>query len=164
MTGAGRTLFAEWSEGGGQLNAREWSPRGSTRSTHRPEGRLHMPLSLIEATRNEQLHAGPQEVFDPLRGQIETWELRLSSIASENLAPERIESGSPESEDTGFDGGSKRIRTAEFYRADGSFAGGYQFAGGELLEFRWQLGGLRMTRMTSAEHADRRVLWGLDEK
>ena len=144
-TGAGRTVFAEWTAESDELRAREWGVRASLRGQSSTEGGAVMPLYLLELARTGRVTSGPFEVFDPLTRGLETWTVNTSY---------RREGGEDDEQ--------ALRRQVEFVRSDGSLAGRYVFRGTRLIGFRWQEGAVWARPVSAEEYADFRLRWGLD--
>jgi len=144
-TGAGRTVFAEWTAGKEELRAREWGINESLRGENSTRAGAVMPLYLLELARTGRVTTGRFEVFDPLARDLKTWTV--------NTAYRR-----PEGEQ---DPRALR-REVEFIRSDGSLAGRYVFRGSRLIGFRWQEGAVRAKPVSAEDYADFRLRWGLD--
>jgi hypothetical protein len=135
--GAGRTLLAEWTEGGSQLRILEWGTDGSLRESFETARGAVMPLYLAELVRLGRVSGGRQLVVDPL---------------ARTLVPVTLHTSyRPDPDPEG--GGEGFLRLVELRREDESLAASYTFRGEELIGFRWQAGGWSAERTTADEHA-----------
>jgi hypothetical protein len=131
--GQGRTLVADVEPTG--ISLVEWGREEGLRTrVEAPEGML-LPLTLLERARRGELVGERASCFDPLSRSVERLEIA-------------IESAGPSGEDSQ----ERRISTS---RADGTSAGSYVFRGEELIEVRWQKGGLRARRIERENYESR---------
>lgn len=135
---AGRTLLADWTEGGERLRAREWAADGSLRESCDASRGAVLPLYLVELLRSGQLSQGAQLVFDPLGRALERQSIRTSYA-----------------KEVTNEGRSAFARVVELAREDESLAARYVFQGAELVRFQWQEGGWIARRIDGEEYLRR---------
>lgn len=143
-TGAGRTVFAEWTAGSEELRAKEWGVGESLRGQNSTRRGAVMPLYLLELARTSRVTTGRFEVFDPLARDLQTWTVNTAYRRADGARDPRA-----------------LRREVEFIRSDGSLAGRYVFRGSRLIGFCWQEGAVRAKPISAREYADYRLRWGL---
>jgi hypothetical protein len=142
----GRTIFAEWGVKDEELKVLEWGQDGSLRESLDTSRGAVMPQYLLELVRAGNVSSGQFEVFDPIVGGLDLWTLEITFPAPPDEAQALV------------------LRQAEFRRSDGSLAGRYRFAGGDLVEFQWQEGCLRLRKINAQAFQGRQIAWGLGEQ
>jgi hypothetical protein len=128
----GRTLVGDWIEDSRHLRLLEWGQRETLRLTIPFEADTVLPLALQERARKGQAIEGPLRLFDPLSRSLERVAVEVTEL----------------------DGETAR-RLVEVRRADGSLVSAWEFAGPELVSFRWQAGTLRGRRISAEEYRAR---------
>ncbi len=145
----GRTVMCELGDSAPDLRVVEWADE-RRREDIRLESGVLTPLALLELARNGDLCDGVQRWFDPLSTSIEPVEL----ISHYEGRPD-------EAADSGADAWLVR-RDFALTRTDGTRAWSASFSGDDLVEFRWQGGGLRARRIERAEYQDELELYDVD--
>lgn len=125
--GSGRTVVAEGSADAHQLQLVEWGRTNRSRSVVASQGTLHLPLELLERARVGELPTGPLEWFEPLANAAERVHVAVEFAQ-------------------GADDGTLARRWT-LLAEDGVTVGSFVFLADELVEFRWQGGGLLARRI-----------------
>jgi hypothetical protein len=149
--GLGRTLFAEWTAENERLRVLEWASDGALREYISTSRGAVMPQYLLELARHGKITAGVFEVFDPLRGGLDRWELETSYLRQE------------QDEDQGEHDPNAHTyrRQLKFYRSDGTLAGSYLLEGERLVSFQWQNGQVRAKRISADAFGKLEQSWGI---
>ena len=136
--GRGRTVRAEWSIDGVNLDTAEWDGGARRSRTASLEEGGVLPQYLLELARTGSVLSGTFRVFDPLGGGLESQEL---TTTYETGVEEHLE------------------RVVWLRRADGTLAGEYHFQNDVLVGFRLQNGRV-VARLVSEEvYLDARDLY-----
>lgn len=133
--GSGRTVVAEGSADARQLQLVEWGRANRSRSVVASQGTLHLPLELLERARSGELPTGPLECFEPLANAAERVHVAVEFAQ-------------------GADDGTLARRWT-LLAEDGVTVGSFLFLADELVEFRWQGGGLLARRIEREEFQTR---------
>ena len=135
--GAGRTLIVEVEAGRG-LSLVEWGREEGLRTRVAAPADVLLPLRFLELARHGRMAQGAFACFDPLSRSVECLEVDLA-VQGDGTVEGDVADGALE----------RRVST---HRADGTRAGSYVFRGDELIEVRWQAGGLVAKRIERADY------------
>jgi hypothetical protein len=144
---SGRSVLAEWGQGGQSLRTVDWGKVETVREEISASRGAVMPLYLIEMLREGRITSGRQLVFDPLARALSELEILTSYI---DASPAPCPAGDPA---PWASRGLARARCVELRRSDGTLAGRYRFRGSDLVAFQWQDGGAWARRASAHEHA-----------
>ncbi len=135
---SGRTVMAEWSEDGERLIDIAWNGGDAVRRETTPPAGALLPLFLVDSVRSGGFPSGAFDVFLPTSGSVEELQVRVESLPGAAVGK-----------------GLLSLRRLALCRADGTLAGEYLFAAGELLAFRVQDGGPVAVRVSHETYRER---------